>query len=56
MAEKAEERLDDSDLAADIPGRHVKSSENGNSEEVENLLANDKEILWNDFILFVASL
>ena len=44
MAEKAEERLDDSDLAADLPG-HVKSSENGNSEEVENLLANDKEIL-----------
>ena len=41
MAEKAEERLGDDGGLAAAPGH-----ENGNSEEAESLLVNDKEFLW----------
>ena len=50
MAEKAEERLGDDGGLAATPG-----NVNGNSEEAESLLANDKEFLWILIMSFLCS-
>ena len=50
MAEKADERLGDDGGLAAAPGH-----ENGNSEEAESLLANDKEFLWILIMSFLCS-
>ena len=50
MAEKADERLGDDGGLAAAPGH-----ENGNSEEAESLLANDKEFLWILILSFLCN-